>query len=185
MAASYTVFLGLERVAQGNLATAANAAIQAQPHAVIVFDDSSGHRIDLDLRQGAETAAAVYLDQVQPPAPPRPGRGRPKLGVTPREVTLLPRHWDWLARQSGGASAALRRLVEDALRADDAPLRAREARDAAYRVMAALAGDLPGFEEASRALFAGRLADFGAIVSAWPTDVADYVKSVVGAQPTG
>jgi uncharacterized protein len=174
---SFTVFHGPDRIAHGDLAAAAHAAHQALPHSVIVFDDSSGARVDLDLRLGAEAAAAAHLDQIRPPPLQPQGRGRPKLGVTPREVTLLPRHWDWLARQSGGASAALRRLVEDALRADDAPLRAREAREAAYRVMSALAGNLPGFEEACRTLFAGRDADFDEIIAGWPADVAAYVRS--------
>ena len=180
---SFTVFHGLDRIAHGDFVAVATAAHQALPHSVIVFDDSSGQRVDLDLRRGAEAAAAAHLDPTRSPATRRQGRGRPKLGVTPREVTLLPRHWDWLARQSGGASAALRRLVEDALRTDHAPLRAREAREAAYRVMSALAGDLPGFEEACRALFAGRDADLEAIIAAWPADVATYVTSFTPVQP--
>ena len=182
---SFTIFHGLDRIAHGDLAAVAKAAHQALPHSVIVFDDSSGQRVDLDLRLGAEAAAATHLVPTRSPAAPRQGRGRPKLGVTSREVTLLPRHWDWLARQSGGASAALRRLVEVALRTDDAPQKAREAREATYRVMSALAGDLPGFEDASRALFAGRDADFKAAIAAWPADVATYVASFTAVQPTG
>ena len=48
--------------------------------------------------------------------PPPRGPGRPKLGVVAREITLLPRHWDWLAQQTGGASVAIRKLVEEARR---------------------------------------------------------------------
>jgi hypothetical protein len=94
--------------------------------------------------------------------------------VVPREVTLLPRHWDWLARQPGGASAALRRLVETARRGNKNGH--AEARDAAYRFMSALAGDLPGFEEATRALFAGRRDDFNRLVAGWPADVRDHCR---------
>ncbi len=78
------------------------------------------------------------------PAEPR-GRGRPKLGVVAREVTLLPRHWDWLNAQPGGASVALRKLVEQARRANGDADRARAAREAAYHFMSAMAGDLPAF----------------------------------------
>src|SRR3546814_490284 len=101
------------------------------------------------------------------------GRGRPKLGVTAREVTLLPRHWDWLAAQPGGASVALRKLVEQAMR-DDRQTR-RAAQEAAYRVMTALAGDLPGYEEAIRALFAGDRQRFEQQIAGWPADLRDYV----------
>lgn len=112
----------------------------------------------------ADTGRVVDLD---PRAPVR-GRGRPKLGVTAREVTLLPRHWDWLATQPGGASATLRRLVEAARREDAAA--ARAGRDAAYRVLTELAGDRPGYEEAMRALFRGDRAGFEAAAAGWPED---------------
>lgn len=181
----FTAFEGPERIAHGDLLTVARAVANAPTESVIVFDDFTGERVDLDSRLGPEAATEAYLEHLKPPPAGPQRRGRPKLGVTPREVTLLPRHWDWLARQSGGASAALRRLVEEALRADDAPLRAREAREAAYRVMSALAGDLPSFEEASRALFAGREVDFAAIISRWPADVAAYVGAFTAVQPEG
>ena len=90
-------------------------------------------------------------------------------------MTLLPRHWTWLADQPGGASAALRRLVDAARRESLDADRRRTARDAAYRVMAALAGDRAGFEEASRALFAGDQPELERLAGAWPADVAGYV----------
>lgn len=180
---TFTAFEGPERIAHGDLLTVARAAAMAPTESVIVFDDSTGERVDLDLRLGPEVAAEAYLEHRRPPPAAPQGRGRPKLGVTPREVTLLPRHWAWLARQSGGASAALRRLVEEALRADDAPQWARTARESAYRVMYALAGDLPGFEEASRALFAGRDADLEVIVATWPAEIVTYVASFTAVQP--
>jgi hypothetical protein len=97
------------------------------------------------------------------------GRGRPKLGVVAREVTLLPRHWDWLARQPGGASVTLRRLVEDASRSPKE--RARAAANAAYNFLHAIAGDRPAYEEALRALFAHDRAKFEAHIASWPADI--------------
>lgn len=124
---------------------------------VLTFDDTTGAVIDLDLRG----SPAEILARLGPAEPPR-GRGRPKLGVVAREVTLLPRPWDWLAAQRGGASPALRRLVEEAMRADGGRTDVRLAQEAAYRAMSALAGDLPGFEEAARALFAADRERFAA-----------------------
>jgi len=102
--------------------------------------------------------------------------GRPRLGVTAREVTLLPRHWEWLAAQPGGASVALRKLVEEASRANEAKDRIRQAQEATYRFMSAVAGNLPGYEEAVRALFAGQAEQFGVLTEAWPVDVRDHVR---------
>jgi hypothetical protein len=108
--------------------------------------------------------------------PASPGRGRPRLGVSAREVTLLPRHWDWLSAQPGGASAALRRLVEAAARAPESPEAARRrAADAACAVLNALAGDAPGAEAVVRALYAGDLGAFSCETAAWPEDVRDYL----------
>ena len=122
-----------------------------------------------------------------PEEPPvrRPGRGRPRLGVVAREVTLLPRHWDWLALQPGGASAALRRLVEDARRQTTGLDAARTAQEALYRAMSALAGNAPGFEDASRALFAGETARLEAIVATWPPDIAAYILRLADPSRTG
>jgi hypothetical protein len=108
------------------------------------------------------------------PSEPR-GRGRPKLGVVAREVTLLPRHWEWLAAQPGGASVALRKLVEEARKANGDRDRHRTARDAAYHFMSAMAGNLPNFEEASRALFADDRRRFTSLIAAWPADIRDHV----------
>jgi hypothetical protein len=138
---------------------------------VLTFDDASGAVIDLDLRgSDAEILGRLGADE---PAAPR-GRGRPRLGVVAREVTLLPRHWEWLAAQSGGASVALRRLVDEARRTDGGVTEAKRARAAAYRALQALAGDLSGFEEASRALFAGDRKAFAERIAAWPGDVRAY-----------
>lgn len=142
---------------------------------VLVFDAATGRVIDLDLRGSPGDAVARLTP---PPEPEKRGPGRPKLGVTPREVTLLPRHWDWLASQPGGASVALRKLVEAALKDAEGPDRARRAKDAAYRFMTAVAGDKPGYEEATRMLFAGDWNAFDAAVGGWPVDVREAVREM-------
>ena len=170
-AATVVAFEGARRIASGALAEVAMAVKQALSRdaaaQLLVFDGATGRVVDLDLRGDEAEIRARYA----PPSAPTPGRGRPRLGVVPREVTLLPRHWEWLARQPGGASVALRRLVEAARKAGAEHAR----RDAAYRFMAAMAGDLPGFEEASRALFAGDRDRLAGLISEWPRDVAALV----------
>jgi hypothetical protein len=173
-----TAFDGERRLASGPLidvAMAVKAATAAGAEGpLLVFDDATGAVIDLDLRGArADIAARLAPAPGDPPEPPR-GRGRPKLGVVGREVTLAPRHWEWLAAQPGGASAALRRLVEDARRSSGAKDRVRLGQEAAYRFMAALAGDRPGFEEAIRALFARDRAAFERHAAQWPGDVSAY-----------
>ena len=184
----FTAFIGANRLAMGPLAEVAIAVMQAsrRPAAppIIIFSDATGHPIDLDLR-GTEPEIIARLPQPAAAPPdletdeaastgPR-GRGRPKLGVVAREVTLLPRHWDWLGTQPGGASVALRKLVEHARRANGDADRARAARDAAYRFMSVMAGNLAGFEEASRALFADDRRRFVGLIAGWPDDIRDHV----------
>jgi len=180
-------FVGTRRVARGPLAeivATIKAAASASSEPVVVFDEPTGNVIDLDLRgDPAETlrrlgdtsgGVAQTNRQAEDQPPARRGRGRPKLGVVSREVTLLPRHWEWLAAQPGGASQALRRLVDAARRGDRGTTERRAAREAAYRFMSAMAGNLPGFEEATRALFAGDRERFRAQTSAWPEDVRRF-----------
>jgi hypothetical protein len=174
-----TAFDGHRRLASGPLPDVALAVKHAIERGaggpVLTYDDATGRVIDLDTR-GSD---AELLARLAPPAPAEPdeaprGRGRPRLGVVAREVTLLPRHWQWLSAQPGGASVTLRRLVEEARRANADRDRRREAREAAYRFMAAMAGDLPGFEEAARALFADAPARFDECVARWPADVREH-----------
>lgn len=174
--ATFTAFIGQKLIAAGSIETVADilADHAAADSLSQIFEDATGRPVELDLRHGAAAAVEEYRTRTAGPAT-RPGRGRPKLGVVAREVTLLPRHWEWLAGQPGGASATLRRLVEEARRAHPNPDRIRSAREAAYRVMSALAGDLPGFEEASRALFAGDLEELGARAAGWPPDIRSFV----------
>ena len=181
---TYTTFAGQRRIAAGPLLANVLAVRQALDErtndALLVFDDATGRVVDVDTRGTAADIAARLApaatstpDDEPEPAGPR-GRGRPKLGVVPREVTLLPRHWEWLATQPGGASVALRKLVEEARRAGSAKDRQRQAHERAYHFMSAMAGNLPGFEEATRALFAHDRARMAVLSAAWPPDVRDY-----------
>lgn len=187
---SFTSFNGFQCIASGSLLAAALAArdalAQGTAGPVLIFDDATGRTVDVDTRGSdgdvAKRLSAAFPDEA-PPAPaaeattgddaqgrPR-GRGRPRLGVVPREVTLLPRHWEWLASQPGGASVALRKLVEEARRAASGKDAIRKAHERAYHFMSAIAGDLAGFEEATRALFANDRGRFEALIETWPGDV--------------
>ncbi|PZN94056.1 MAG: DUF2239 domain-containing protein [Alphaproteobacteria bacterium] len=157
------LFDGPDRIAKGSealVAAAFQTALSASSRAASsqaalrVFDLRTGRAVDLDLR---------------PAAPPK--RGRPRLGVAAREVTLLPRHWDWLAAQPGGASAVLRRLVDQARKTGADGDARRRRTEAAYGFMVEMAGDAPDFEEASRALFAGDRDRLAALIAPWPTDI--------------
>jgi hypothetical protein len=183
----FTAFMAHQRLASGPLAEVALAVLKASKSSaaepIVIFDDTTGRPIDLDLR-GTERDIVARLRQpasnaetpAEDPSAPEPrGRGRPKLGVVAREVTLLPRHWEWLGAQPGGASVALRKLVEEARRASGDRDRSRAAKDAAYHFMSAMAGNLAGFEEASRALFADDRRRFVELIAGWPGDVRDHI----------
>jgi len=152
---------------------------------VLVFDAHTSKAVELDLRgtlaealQQApeEVDNAEHSPQVSTAAKRTPGR--PKLGVVAREVTLLPRHWDWLATQSGGASVALRKLVDRARRDNKDADRQRQAREAAYRFMNAMAGNRSKFEDASRALFANDIAKLEDMTRDWPHDIREHVLTL-------
>jgi hypothetical protein len=181
----FTAFIGHSRLISGPLADVALAVRKStkavSDESILIFDDTTGKALDVDLRGTDEdilarlplsTAAAAATE---PPASEPRGRGRPRLGVVAREVTLLPRHWDWLASQPGGASVALRKLVEKARGASGDRDRHRAARDAAYHFMSAMAGDFENFEEASRALFADDRRRFVELITAWPADIRDHI----------
>ncbi|MBL3967615.1 DUF2239 family protein [Burkholderia sp. KCJ3K979] len=190
---SYTAFDGHRRLASGPLAEVAlevrQAAGDAMPGSILIFDDATGRSIDLDLRGTADDIRARYAapsadasggagEPAGAGAAEQRGRGRPKLGVVSREVTLLPRHWEWLGAQPGGASVALRKLVEDARRTHAAADRQRDAQARAYHFMSAMAGDLPGFEEAARALYANDAARLAELIAGWPDDVRDHALAL-------
>ena len=180
---SWTAFEGTKYIASGPLAdvvTAAKAAIDGgTTEPVMVLDDQDAQRVEIDFRNGIDFILARLPRpalKIDPDAPR--GRGRPRMGVVAREVTLLPRHWDWLNRQPGGASVALRKLVEDARRTHRARDRIRQSQEAAYRFMSIMAGDRPFFEEATRALFAGNHVRFDAMTGGWPVDIRDHAQKL-------
>jgi len=165
---SFIAFDGCRRLASGNrldIARALKAAVGAAGP-LLAFDLETGVGVDFDLSGSDADLAARYGESESERGP-----GRPRLGVIGREVTLLPRHWDWLERQRGGASAALRRLVEAARAADQGATEAAQAKAAAYRLLSAMAGNLPGFEAAARALFADDVATLRRLTAGWPADI--------------
>jgi hypothetical protein len=170
---TFSAFAGTRLVASGPLRevlTGIKSWLERRERVqLLVFDDQSGRAVDFDLRGTLQQV----LDRALPAeAAPRPGR--PRLGVVGREVSLLPRHWEWLEQQPNGISAALRRLVDEARKREPGRQRARAVRDAASRFMVAMAGDLPGYEEATRALFAGDEPGVARLVRGWPVDVRRY-----------
>ncbi|MFZ2279353.1 MAG: DUF2239 family protein [Prosthecobacter sp.] len=197
---SFTTFDGHRRIAEGALRTNAlalkNALESGSPGPILIFDNATGRTVEVDTRGTDEEVCArltaLFPSYEQPaaeapalePATPR-GRGRPKLGVVPREITLLPRHWDWLDTQPGGASVALRKLVEEARRQRSEKDQARKALERAYQFMVTLGGDLPGFEEASRALFANDVMKLKTLLATWPRDVGDHVLRLAQAKQGG
>lgn len=183
---TYTSFAGHRRIAHGTLLDNTLAVWRAQKNPdegpVLLFSDATGQVVDVDTRGsemdvaerhafGSEFAPSGQApdELVEDEAPRR--RGRPRLGVIAREVTLLPRHWEWLAAQPGGASVTLRKLVEEARRSGAPKEQARHAQERAYHFMSALAGDLQGFEEATRALFANDDARMRECMESWPPDI--------------
>ena len=176
---TYTTFSGHRQIASGGLK---EMLIRTKDHLdggggqVLIFEDHTGRQVDFDFRGSPDEVVA----RVAPDAR-RAGPGRPKLGVVSREVSLLPRHWEWLEQQPNGISAALRRLVDHARKREPDKERARLAREAASRFMWGMAGDLPHFEEASRALFARNEARLEDLVRDWPQDVRAHVLQLAGA----
>jgi hypothetical protein len=187
-----TAFAGERRLAAGALAEVAakvKASLEDNDDAskIFIFDDTTARPIELDFR-GSVRAVLNRIAKAPPevnyetdeveidPATRKPGR--PRLGVQAREVTLLPRHWEWLSQQPGGSSAALRRLVDAARRTSGAADRKRRAQETAHRFMTAMAGNRPGYEEALRALYAGDEKSFLRRTAPWPEDVRDYARTL-------
>lgn len=185
-----TAFEGYRRIGAGGFAEVVAKAKQVidagAVAAVLIYDDVTGEQLEVDYRGTVEEVLRKVAARmrVNPPiAPQEPddpdakrGPGRPRLGVEAHEVTLLPRHWEWLNSQPGGASVALRKLVEHARKANEGRDRIRNAQESAYRFMHSLAGNLPWFEEATRALFAGNRERFIEFTEEWPPDVRDHAR---------
>ncbi len=196
-----TAFEGSACIASGSLREVALAtkpvvdrwASSINPPPVLIFEDATSEVVELDWRgsltdflirldaQGRAMSLAmppVAIEEALVPVDAPRGPGRPKLGVSAREVTLLPRHWEWLARQPGGASVALRKLVEAARLSSETKDRVRHCGAVTYKFMSTMAGHEPGFEEACRALFAGDHAGFVSRVASWPADVQAHLLSI-------
>jgi hypothetical protein len=180
----YTSFVGNKKIASGDLLTVALATkkmLTDKCAPILIFADDTAEQTEIDLRgtedelrnriQMASTQAEMPIGEFAAKGP-----GRPKLGVVAREITLLPRHWEWLNQQPGGASVAIRKLVEEARRAKAPFERLRLAQDRTYKLMSCLAGNLEGFEESARALFANDFESFIIQIGKWPPDVRDYVE---------
>jgi len=168
-------FEGARRIACGPVEAVALEAKRASG-TVLIFDVETSRPVELDLR-GTEEEVLARLRPVEAPRKP----GRPRLGVVAREVTLLPRHWEWLSAQPGGASVALRKLVEEARRVKAPEDRRREAQESAYRFMSVMAGNEPGFEEALRALYSKDRERFEMYSAAWPKDVREHARELARA----
>ncbi|QDU56474.1 DUF2239 family protein [Aeoliella mucimassa] len=175
---TYTSFKGYQRVASGDLSS---MLLETKEHietsgeeSLLIFEDTTGRQVEFDFRGTADEVLERHGA-----AKPRVGPGRPKLGVTAREVTLLPRQWDWLEQQPKGISATLRKLVDEARKQEPNRERARRLRDAAGKFMWAMAGNLPDFEEASRALYANDFSSLQAKISDWPTDIREHITRLL------
>ena len=184
---AFIAFEGNTMIGTGDLAAVALAARASAARGndlpILVFDSATSESVELDLR-GSEADVLRRLPTPAPAAEKPRGPGRPKLGVTAREITLLPRHWDWLNRQPGGASVALRKLVEHSMRANADKDTVRTAQNAAYRFMSVMAGDRVGFEDAARALFAGDGATLRRISAQWPADISQHLLTLASAAIT-
>jgi len=189
-----TAFNGNQLIASGNLLKVAGKVKeiidQDKQASILIFNDDTSELVEVDFRgtmkdvlerlktasEGESANSSSDTDQRS-----QRGPGRPRLGVVSREVTLLPRHWDWLNSQPGGASVALRKLVEEARRVNSQKDRVRHSQEVAYRFMSAMAGDFQGFEEAMRALFAGDSERFNGLVDSWSVDIRDHARKLAKA----
>jgi hypothetical protein len=185
---TYTAFAGDRLVVSGDLRTmilrTKECLDDGENRPILIFEDQTGRQVDFDFRGTpdevlARLASHPLFAPSEPQDSARTGPGRPKLGVICREVSLLPRHWEWLGQQPGGASAALRRLVDERRKRGNGENSARIAREAAGKFMWAMAGNLPGFEEASRALYAGDQGRLEELIRDWPQDIRKYLERLV------
>ncbi len=184
----YTAFLGERKVASGNLehvvSTVKDLVAEEEWWQLLIFDDLTSNQVEVDFRG---TKSSV-LDRLKKPMSTdalkvqndnqTPGRGRPKLGVVPGEITLLPRHWEWLKNQPGGASVTIRKLIDEARRLHSDKDTLRHAQEATYRFMTVMAGNHAHYEEALRALYAGDSSLFDQLIDGWPADIREHTKQL-------
>ncbi|MES2744371.1 MAG: DUF2239 family protein [Bdellovibrionota bacterium] len=181
--ATYTSFAGDRKIAEGDLKTIAQELFAHQKkhpdENPLIFDNRTSAVLELDLR-GSIKEILDRLPGNSGSAEEKAGPGRPKLGVLSREIGLLPRHWEWLALQPGGASVTLRKLVDEARKTNKSQDEKRAAQNATYKFMSAMAGNLPHYEEALRAFFAGNEALLKTLTHQWPTDIKNHVLALAG-----
>lgn len=183
-----TAFLGVEVVASGTLqhvvSTVKNALDDRNLTQLLIFDDTTGNQIDVDFSGKTDDVLLRLGEQfgdlsgTEMNHEPTRRVGRPKLGVVSGEVTLLPRDWEWLKRQPGGASVTLRKLVGEARRAGGKQSKIRESQEATYNFMTAMAGNFHQYEEALRALYAGDLDHFYHFIDDWAPDIRNHIKKL-------
>lgn len=176
---TYTAFQGHTSIAGGELTNVllqVQEYIQSHPESnPLIFRTDTGKQVDFDLSGTREELIARYA-----PKPDKKGPGRPKLGVVCNEVCLLPKHWEWLERQPQKSSALIRRLVDSAMKNPSPEEIIRDRIEAAHSFMWAMAGDLTGFEEASRALYARKWEIFDRLIAPWPEDVVAQINALLG-----
>ena len=175
--AQIIAFDGDHCIASGDIADVAVRvkqvlSLQSQ---ILLFDLETSRPVEIDFRGSVADVTTRLKNSLSSEPAPR-GPGRPKLGVVAREVTLLPRHWEWLAAQPGGASVTLRKLIEDARRKTAAKDEARERQESVHRFLSAIAGNKPHYEDVLRALYANDGARFHALIADWPTDVRRHLE---------
>lgn len=179
---TYVAFVNGKALGRGDVFEVAKKArrlLDKEPRAqILVFDDVDSSLAELDLRGDEAKVIARLKTQQADDAPKTAGPGRPKLGVVAKEITLLPRHWDWLSAQPGGASGTLRRLIDEAQKKNRPQDAIREAQESTYKFMTAMAGDLPLYEEALRALYAKNKELFTTLTDPWPKDIRDHVRGL-------
>lgn len=182
---SCTAFEGHRLIASGSVRSVAakvkEVVDRGEKEPILIFDDATSEPIELDLRGSIEDVLQRLELGAALPQPDQRKVGRPKLGVVAREVTLLPRHWEWLNDQPGGASVALRKLVDEARRSNRGEYEMRRSKEVTYKFLSVIAGNLAGFEETSRALFGGDYEQFQRLTGAFPADIRDHARSLAKA----
>tara|TARA_B100001013_G_scaffold338302_1_gene259147 strand:+ start:260 stop:835 length:576 start_codon:yes stop_codon:yes gene_type:complete len=165
MSSTYIAIHNKSLIAQGELPAVIREAQRQFPEAEpCLYKLDNGKRVDIDWRGDAEEVIKRLPAALVPPAEKR---GRPKLGVISKEVTLLPEHWEWLSVQRGGASTTLRRLIDSAMSSMTPAQERRIKQDQLYSMMRVFE-DEAGFEAASRALYRLDEAAFSQAIGNWP-----------------
>lgn len=176
---TYTAFEGFQKLISADLEkvllTVKRRLKANRDSSVLIFSDSTGKQMDFDLSGTDADVTDRHKIYTMKTAPPQPTVGRPKLGVVPREISLLPSHWEWLNNQTGGASPTIRQLIDEKIKSSSTDrLKVKTSQEVTYKFLSALAGDLPNFEEAVRYLYRSDRKKFLEQVSGWHKDVVDH-----------